>query len=204
MPQEKLFTLEEALSLDARVNFANHEKYVNPGLARMMSLLAFDRPFARAEGMYVWDQEGNRYLDFLGGYGSLNLGHNHPAVAAAVEAVGDMPNLLQAALNPLAGALAHNLAQITPGDLCHTFLLQQRRRGGGRGAENGPDRHREDQDHLLRRCLSMVRAWEPWRLRGAKNTSRVLLPWYRDVRVFPTAIWLPWRKGWLPAMWLPL
>jgi putrescine aminotransferase len=122
MDQEKLFTLEEALALDARVNFANHEKYINPGLARMMSLLAFDRPFARAQGMYVWDQEGNRYLDFLGGYGSLNLGHNHPAVAAAVEAVGDMPNLLQAALNPLAGALAHNLAQITPGDLCHTFF----------------------------------------------------------------------------------
>lgn len=122
MVQDKLYTLEEALALDARANLANHEKYVNPGLTRMMSLLAFDRPFARAEGMYVWDQEGNRYLDFLGGYGSLNLGHNHPAVAAALEAVRELPNLLQASLNPLAGALAHNLARITPGDLSHTFF----------------------------------------------------------------------------------
>ncbi|MDI9568590.1 MAG: aspartate aminotransferase family protein [bacterium] len=120
--QEKIYTLEEALSLGARANLANHERYVNPALAKMMSLLAFDRPFARAEGMYVWDQEGNRYLDFLGGYGSLNLGHNPPAVAAALEAVGEMPNLLQASLNPLAGALAYNLAQITPGDLRQTFF----------------------------------------------------------------------------------
>lgn len=150
--QEKIYTLEEALSLGARANLANHERYVNPALAKMMSLLAFDRPFARAEGMYVWDQEGNRYLDFLGGYGSLNLGHNPPAVAAALEAVGEMPNLLQASLNPLAGALAYNLAQITRGSPPN-LLLQQRRRSRGGGPENGPDRHGEDQNHLLRRRL---------------------------------------------------
>ena len=72
--QEKIYTLEEALSLGARANLANHERYVNPALAKMMSLLAFDRPFARAEGMYVWDQEGNRYLDFLGATAPLTWG----------------------------------------------------------------------------------------------------------------------------------
>ncbi|MBY5406820.1 4-aminobutyrate--2-oxoglutarate transaminase [Rhizobium leguminosarum] len=40
----------------------------------------------RAEGAYVWDTAGHRYLDFVGGIGVLNVGHNHPRVVAAVEA----------------------------------------------------------------------------------------------------------------------
>ena len=39
---------------------------------------------ARAEGAYIWDNDGRRYLDFVGGIGVLNIGHNHPRVVAAV------------------------------------------------------------------------------------------------------------------------
>jgi 4-aminobutyrate aminotransferase/(S)-3-amino-2-methylpropionate transaminase len=39
----------------------------------------------RAEGAYVWDVEGRRYLDFVGGIGVLNVGHNHPRVVEAVK-----------------------------------------------------------------------------------------------------------------------
>lgn len=39
----------------------------------------------RAEGAYIWDITGRRYLDFVGGIGVLNVGHNHPRVVAAVE-----------------------------------------------------------------------------------------------------------------------
>jgi len=38
----------------------------------------------RAKGAHVWDRDGRRYLDFVGGIGVLNVGHNHPRVAAAV------------------------------------------------------------------------------------------------------------------------
>lgn len=41
---------------------------------------------ARAEGVRVWDVEGREYLDFCGGIGVLNVGHNHPRVVAAVQA----------------------------------------------------------------------------------------------------------------------
>ena len=41
---------------------------------------------ARASGAEVWDPEGKRYLDFVAGIGALNLGHQHPAVLAAVRA----------------------------------------------------------------------------------------------------------------------
>jgi 4-aminobutyrate aminotransferase / (S)-3-amino-2-methylpropionate transaminase / 5-aminovalerate transaminase len=40
---------------------------------------------ARAEGAHVWDVEGRRYLDFVGGIGVLNVGHNHPRVVQAVN-----------------------------------------------------------------------------------------------------------------------
>jgi glutamate-1-semialdehyde 2,1-aminomutase len=45
----------------------------------------FQLAIARAEGAYKWDVDGNRYIDFVTGHGSLILGHSHPAV---IEAVG--------------------------------------------------------------------------------------------------------------------
>ena len=37
--------------------------------------------FTRGEGIYLWDVEGNRFLDFLCGYSSTNQGHCHPEIA---------------------------------------------------------------------------------------------------------------------------
>lgn len=39
---------------------------------------AFPRVFHKAQGEYLFDQEGNKYLDFLAGAGTLNYGHNNP------------------------------------------------------------------------------------------------------------------------------
>ncbi|MDQ3354928.1 MAG: aminotransferase class III-fold pyridoxal phosphate-dependent enzyme, partial [Actinomycetota bacterium] len=41
---------------------------------------------ARAEGAYVWDVEGRRYLDYVQSYGASILGHAHPRVVEAVRA----------------------------------------------------------------------------------------------------------------------
>ena len=40
--------------------------------------------FVRGEGSYLWDSEGRRYLDFLGGLAVTSLGHAHPEVADAI------------------------------------------------------------------------------------------------------------------------
>ena len=40
---------------------------------------------ARGEGVYVWDVEGKRYLDFLSGYSALNQGHRHPKIVQALK-----------------------------------------------------------------------------------------------------------------------
>ena len=43
------------------------------------------RFIARADGAYVWDVEGNRYLDYIGSWGPMILGHNNPAVREVVQ-----------------------------------------------------------------------------------------------------------------------
>jgi glutamate-1-semialdehyde 2,1-aminomutase len=40
---------------------------------------------ARADGAYLWDVEGTRYIDYVGSWGPMVVGHNHPHVRAAVE-----------------------------------------------------------------------------------------------------------------------
>jgi glutamate-1-semialdehyde 2,1-aminomutase len=44
---------------------------------------------ARGQGAYVWDVDGNRYLDFMGSWGPLILGHADPDVLAAVRAAAE-------------------------------------------------------------------------------------------------------------------
>lgn len=118
----KLVSLSEALEQDKNKIKDRHENYLNPGLAKMLGLLSFNKKFIKAKGVEVWDDEGNKYLDFLGGYGSLNLGHNPEKVIKALEEVREVPNIIQSSLNPLSGALGENLARVTPGNLKHTFF----------------------------------------------------------------------------------
>jgi glutamate-1-semialdehyde 2,1-aminomutase len=43
------------------------------------------RFIARAQGAYMWDAEGTRYIDYIGSWGPMILGHGHPAVLEAVQ-----------------------------------------------------------------------------------------------------------------------
>jgi glutamate-1-semialdehyde 2,1-aminomutase len=41
--------------------------------------------FDRAQGAYLWDIDGNRYIDYIGSWGPMILGHGHPVVVEAVQ-----------------------------------------------------------------------------------------------------------------------
>jgi len=41
--------------------------------------------FARGQGAYVFDEDGKRYIDYVGSWGPMILGHVHPKVMAAVK-----------------------------------------------------------------------------------------------------------------------
>ncbi|PKM89773.1 MAG: putrescine aminotransferase [Firmicutes bacterium HGW-Firmicutes-12] len=118
----ELLSLEEALDINRQATRDYYREYINPGLTKVLALINFDKQFVRAQDVSVWDAEGKEYLDFLGGYGALNLGHNPPSVLEAIRRVMERPNLLQASLNPLAAALARNLALLAPGDLQRVFF----------------------------------------------------------------------------------
>ncbi|AMV44279.1 4-aminobutyrate--2-oxoglutarate transaminase [Paraburkholderia caribensis] len=59
---------------------AMRNTFVARGVATAHPIVA-----SRAAGAYLWDDAGRKYLDFVGGIGVLNVGHNHPAVVAAVQ-----------------------------------------------------------------------------------------------------------------------
>ena len=72
----------------------------------------------RAAGSHVWDVEGRRYIDFVGGIGVMNIGHNHPKVVEAVK--GQLDKVSHAAFQ-VGGykpyvELAARLNQLVSGD----------------------------------------------------------------------------------------
>jgi len=96
-------------------NYELHRKYLNPLLARVLSIIGYDVVYVRGEGPWLYDADGNRYLDFLSGYSVFNLGRNHPVVKAALMEVLelDRPNLVQMDCPLLAGLLAERLLEVT-------------------------------------------------------------------------------------------
>jgi len=72
--------------------------------------------FVRGEGVRLWDDEGNEYLDFLCGISVTNLGHCHPRVVAAVrEQVGRLMHVSNLFYTEPAMRLADRLAQSSLG-----------------------------------------------------------------------------------------
>lgn len=67
-----------------------------------------------AQGAWVTDVEGRRYLDFLAGYSALNFGHRHPdLVAAAAEQLGRVTLTSRAFHHDQFGPFCHELAELT-------------------------------------------------------------------------------------------
>lgn len=83
------------------------------------------RPTAlvRGEGVFVWDIDGNRYLDATSGQGVAALGHCHPAVVAAVAAQASaLVSIHESFYNDRRAELYALLASVMPADLRRFFL----------------------------------------------------------------------------------
>jgi 4-aminobutyrate aminotransferase len=75
-------------------------------------------PLDHGDGMYVWDVEGHKYLDFFAGILTTSVGHNHPKVVKAIQ--DQAPKLIHSSTlypNENHVKLAEKMAQITPGNL---------------------------------------------------------------------------------------
>ena len=69
---------------------------------------------ARGEGAWVWDVEGNKYLDCLAAYSAVNQGHRHPAIVQAAKEQLDRLTLTSRAFhNDQMGPFLHELCDLT-------------------------------------------------------------------------------------------
>lgn len=78
----------------------------------------------RAEGIYIYDADGNQYMDFTSGIGVLNTGHCHPKVVQAIQEQAEklIFGQMNIVIPPVAVALAEALNQITPSSI-DTFFF---------------------------------------------------------------------------------
>jgi len=78
----------------------------------------------RGKGVYLFDEDGNRYLDAISSWWCCNLGHGHPRVAAAIRAQTDalQHSILGGLSHPRAEELAAALAKLMPDDRRHVLF----------------------------------------------------------------------------------
>jgi ornithine--oxo-acid transaminase len=96
-----------------------YARTINPQFMRVLKTIGFDRVWSRAEGQYLYDSEGHRFLDLLGGFGMFNVGRNNPRVRAAlIESLElETPGSVQLGVSLLPGLLAEELLKRTPARL---------------------------------------------------------------------------------------
>jgi 4-aminobutyrate aminotransferase-like enzyme len=97
-----------------------HKEYLWPAVANY-----YREPLVVDRGamQYLWDLEGNKYLDFFGGIVTIGVGHCHPKVTSKIKAqVDKLQHTSTLYPNEAIVALAEKLAQITPGKLQKSFF----------------------------------------------------------------------------------
>jgi ornithine--oxo-acid transaminase len=111
------FSLRELLDARRGEDLDLWARTINPQFVRVLRTIGFDRTWARAEGAYLYDTDGTRFLDLLGGFGMYGVGRNNPVVRAAlVEALElETPGMLAMGTTHLPGLLAEALIGLAGG-----------------------------------------------------------------------------------------
>jgi len=104
--------------------YALHKSYINPSMTRVLGIIGFNKKYVRGKGAYLWDIEGNRYLDLLAAYGVFNLGRDHPVVNRVLQEMLTLerPTLVKMDVPLLSGLLAEELVKRMPPGLDAVFF----------------------------------------------------------------------------------
>ncbi|WP_288392427.1 aminotransferase class III-fold pyridoxal phosphate-dependent enzyme [uncultured Herbaspirillum sp.] len=100
-------------------------RYINPMLREFYRFNHIERVFVEGKGCWLTEQNGQRYLDFVAGYGCLNTGHNHPEVNRALQHYleQERPTFVQYVSVPYhTSLLARRLSELAPGRLERVFF----------------------------------------------------------------------------------
>ena len=103
---------------------ALYSNHVNPQWVRLLDLLEMNVRYERCSGSELFTADGRRILDFLSGYCVHNVGHNHPAVIAALHEELEQcgPAMVQSHVAERAGELAEKLCRRAGGRLTKVFF----------------------------------------------------------------------------------
>src|SRR3954469_19617002 len=97
-----------------------HKQYLFPSISTY-----FSEPLVtdHATMQYLWDTEGNKYLDFFGGIVTISVGHTNPRVTSKVKAqIDKLQHTSTLFPNEAIVALAEKIAQITPGEISQSMF----------------------------------------------------------------------------------
>lgn len=99
-------------------------QYMNPAFAKVLRTIGYDIRYTRGQGPYLYDDQGRRYIDCLGGYAVFNCGRNHPVIRQALKQAMDLdlPNLIKMGTARLSGILAKQLVELAPDELDTAFF----------------------------------------------------------------------------------
>ena len=116
--------IADLLKEHAGQNFTLHEEHLNTQMVRVLKAIGYDRVYTRAQGPYLYDNQGNEYLDLLSGFGVYALGRNHPSVIQALQDVltSELPDMVQMDVSLLSGLLAEELLKRCPDRLTKMFF----------------------------------------------------------------------------------
>ena len=107
------FDLKSLIESRKGQNYDLHEKYMNKTFVQVLRTIGFDKCFIKGDGCYLYDIDGNPYLDFITGYGVFGIGRNHPVVGKAIKDAIDLKvsNMVQLNCALLSGLLAEELSK---------------------------------------------------------------------------------------------
>ncbi len=128
-----MFDLQALIDQNQSQELALFGRHVNPALAKVLKIIGYDIRYTHGRGAYLFDDQGNRYVDCLGGYAVHNCGRNHPTIRSAIQQAMDLdlPNLIKMGTPRLAGVLAKQLIESVPEDLDTVFFTNS----GAEGVE---------------------------------------------------------------------
>lgn len=91
-------------------------EHVNPAFVRLLGVYGYGRVMTRGQGLELFDDKGRRYLDFLAGFGTTALGHNHDGLLDGLRrALGEgLPHVLHTGPQSWTAELAAALAKRVP------------------------------------------------------------------------------------------
>jgi len=104
----------------SRELLARRQEFVARGVSSSMNVFA-----AKADGAIIEDVDGNRYIDFAGGIGAMNIGHARPEVTKAIaeQAARFTHTCFSVMMYEPYVALAERIVQLAPGDFAKKALF---------------------------------------------------------------------------------